>query len=120
MHKIHTIKKKHEFLQIKNQGKTFFSKYFLLQYLPNFDEKNIQIGLIVTKKLGNAVMRNKIKRRLRAMIRNIIDAHPYIVSGKYVFIGNKNSLEGLFLDMSKSFEKIYKKIYIDYFLTRSV
>ena len=56
------------------QGVRVVRPCFTLQSLPN-DQGFVRVGLTVTKKLGNAVLRNRIKRRLRAAVRDILPLH---------------------------------------------
>ena len=61
---ISRLKRRSDFLALR-QGKRASRRAFLLQTRPNGLEET-RVGFTVTKKLGNAVMRNRIKRRLRA------------------------------------------------------
>lgn len=45
-----------------------------MQVLPN-EQNFVRVGLTVTKKLGNAAQRNRIKRRLRAAVRDVFPLH---------------------------------------------
>ena len=89
-----TIKKRVDFLKVSKSGKKIFTKGFILQkYKRNMDlEKDtIRIGFTITKKIGGAVIRNKIKRRFRAIIKEIFT--KYLKKNyDYVIIANKKSL----------------------------
>lgn len=58
------LRRRADFLALR-KGKRVSRRAFLLQALPNGRETT-RLGYTVTKKLGNAVLRNRIKRRLRA------------------------------------------------------
>jgi len=62
------ILKRREFLQLKRCGKQIHDRNFLAIYSDGRYRKN-RIGITVTKKLGNAVKRNKIKRLIREHFR---------------------------------------------------
>ena len=62
------IKKKKDFLFIYKQGKRYRGKHFILIYLPN-NLNFSRMAVVAGKKKGNALKRNKIKRRLRALFR---------------------------------------------------
>jgi ribonuclease P protein component len=62
------IKKKKDFLFIYKQGKRYRGKYFIFIYLPN-NLSSSRMAVVVGKKMGNAVKRNKIKRLMRALFR---------------------------------------------------
>ena len=63
--KIETLKSSKDFKRLKN-GKFHRSHSFLLQAMQNIDSKVARVGYTVTKQNGNAVIRNRIKRRRMA------------------------------------------------------
>lgn len=65
------IKKGYEYRQIYSNHKRIRGSYFTLLWQKNEEIDDIALGLIVSSKVGNAVMRNKIKRRMRAYLREI-------------------------------------------------
>lgn len=79
------LKKKKEFAYIYRHGTTFASKYFVVCVLPTkLDEP--KIGFVVSKKVGKAHTRNLVKRRLRAIIRELLpqmdQKYNYIITAK--------------------------------------
>ncbi len=68
--KIARLKRRVDFLRLR-AGKRASTPAFLLQHLPN-EGGQVRVGFTVTKKLGNAVTRNRIKRRLKAAVAEIM------------------------------------------------
>lgn len=64
MKKEYRIKKNEEFQKIIKNGQSFANRQLVLYYLEK-EQPHFRIGLSVSKKLGNAVKRNQIKRYLR-------------------------------------------------------
>jgi ribonuclease P protein component len=62
------IRKKKEFLTLYRTGSRYRGRYFHLVYRANSFEFP-RLAVVVGKKVGNAVTRNKIKRRIRALFR---------------------------------------------------
>ena len=62
------LRKKKDFLHLYKKGKRYRGKYFILIYLSN-ELTFSRVAVVASKKLGNAVQRNKTKRWLRALFR---------------------------------------------------
>lgn len=63
-----TIKKNYEFKRLYNKGKTAVTPYFVVYTLHRRQNGN-RVGFTVSAKLGKAVVRNRIRRRLREVYR---------------------------------------------------
>lgn len=63
-----SLKKNNDFKKVYKKGKKIVTKYFVFYYLKNHTEIN-RIGFTVSKKIGNSVIRNRLKRRLREVFR---------------------------------------------------
>lgn len=64
-----------DFLRATRQGRRFATEYFLLYLFDRKDSGPARLGITVTRKLGNAVRRNRIKRLVREWYRHK-QAHP--------------------------------------------
>ena len=67
--KIETIKARRDFLALRNSCQKGIAKTMILNARPTEQDAPFRIGYTVTKKLGPAVIRNRIKRRLREAAR---------------------------------------------------
>lgn len=65
-----TLTKRADYLRL-NRGKKYITPYFILRYAATAGEGCCRVGYTVTTKCGNAVVRNRIKRRLRALVREL-------------------------------------------------
>tara|TARA_B100000029_G_scaffold499692_1_gene570432 strand:- start:4747 stop:5091 length:345 start_codon:yes stop_codon:yes gene_type:complete len=107
-----TIKKRVDFIKISKKGKKIFTKGFILQkYKRNIEDKienNItRIGFTITKKIGNSVLRNKIKRRFRAITKEILN--NYLKKNyDYIIIANKKSTTMDYKELKNDLIKILK------------
>ena len=66
--KHHRILKRPEFLNLAECGKKISDRHFIIVFQPN-DMGRTRLGITVTKKVGSAVTRNRIKRQLREFFR---------------------------------------------------
>lgn len=63
------VRKRREFLQIQNTGRRVATRHFLVVYARSGDGPP-RLGITVTKKIGNAVVRNRVKRAVRETFRS--------------------------------------------------
>ena len=82
MKKRYRIKKEKDFKLVFKKGKSYANRQFVVYLSDHPDVTHLRLGISVSKRLGNAVMRNKIKRRIRAFFQQHKDSlkpHEYIV-----------------------------------------
>lgn len=76
---------------------------FVLLTRPN-DGQGIRYGITVTKKIGNAVVRNRMKRRFRELLRAALPKHG-LPDHDHVLIGRAGGVERDFHTMAEELEK---------------
>jgi ribonuclease P protein component len=67
----------------------------------------LKIAFVASKKIGNAVERNRAKRRLRA---GLLSFQDKFISGKYVFIAKQTLENRNFLELKKDFNFALKRL----------
>lgn len=109
MKKEDIVKSNRDFDNIIKNGKLKKNKEFVIYYIDNNDKKS-RFGISVSKKIGNAVIRNYYKR----IIRNICHKNKNLYSnGKdYIIIMRKGLTLLDFSEANKSFTDLIKKINI--------
>jgi ribonuclease P protein component len=73
MKKAFRVKDNKEFQLIFKKGKSFANRQLVIYYMKKTDQQHFRIGLSVGKKIGNAVVRNQIKRYLRQAFHELED-----------------------------------------------
>ena len=127
--RLHTLKKRAQFVRARN-GRYFAAPGLILQAIPvraadhepdpapsastSKDKYDpcARFGFTATKKLGNAVVRNRTKRRLREAVR-LIAPQAARTDTEYVLIGRKSTLKrpfsALLHDLTIAFGKVHAK-----------
>lgn len=104
--KEHMIKKNEEFQAVFKKGQSTANRQFIVYVLKKEEQQLFRIGLSVSKKIGNAVMRNKIKRYIR---QSIFEMKEGLSSGRdYVIIARKPAADMDFFEVKKSLAHVLK------------
>lgn len=99
--KAERIRKKRDYTRIYEQGKRIYSRRFTIIVNPN-GEGTTRLGTTVSKKAGNAVQRNRIKRLLREFFR--LNKSRLPVSQDIVIIAKKGILPLGYGDVCRELE----------------
>jgi ribonuclease P protein component len=84
---------------------------FVLQARRRADEGAVRVGFTVSRQVGNAVERNRVRRRLREMVR-LADAGKLRAGHDYVLIGRRAALELPFAEMMRELDAALKQIHV--------
>jgi ribonuclease P protein component len=88
------LRKRAEFLAVQ-RGEKRRGRLFLLEVLDRGDAASPRVGFTVTRKAGNAVVRNRIRRRLREAVR-VHAADDMAPGNDYVIVGRTDVLQAPF------------------------
>ena len=104
---IHILKKRAEFLRL-NRGKKHVMPYAIFRFAPAVAPVVgvCRVGFTVTSKCGNAVVRNRIKRRLRAVVRAVFPTEAK-EGMEYVIIARAEVANALCEDSYAAIEKSF-------------
>jgi ribonuclease P protein component len=110
-----TLKARADFVRIQKSTIKVAAKSLVLCAAESNQKENqsLRVGFTVTKTVGNAVIRNRIRRRLKAVVKDILPT--LAVEGvDYVLIGRKSALErefgGLEKDLKYALHAIRKAV----------
>ena len=109
--KISSLSKNEDF-RFLLKGKKISNKYFTIFFdkILNKDSKNLNISFVVKKKIGNAVKRNKIKRRLKNIMNQLLEISKINFNYSYLLIAKKSIINAKFVDIKETIKNDYKKI----------
>ena len=94
------------------KGKKTSNKYSTIYFkeLSNKDNKKLNISFVVKKKIGNAVKRNKIKRRLRNIMNELTKKILLNFNYSYLVIAKISMLNNDYTNIKETLFKEFKKI----------
>jgi ribonuclease P protein component len=109
MVKIITIKKRAVFEAARAKGTAVSTAGFIVQALEIHEQSGFTVGYTVSKRVGNAVVRNRVKRRLRALVQKLL---PERAKGgvAYVFIGKKAAFDRPFERLEADFKYAFHQL----------
>ena len=116
MIKLKSFNKNNQFLRILKKKK-INTKYFVIYFDKNSInfkknvDKYLNISFVMKKKTGNAVVRNKIKRKLKFAVQKILrEQHIININYNYVIFGKNNVYKDKFEFILDEVNKTFKKI----------
>ena len=116
MIKFKSLNQSKQFLKILKKKK-LNSKYFTIYFdknLKNYEKnlnKYLNISFVMKKNIGNAVKRNKIKRKLKSAVQKILKEKELIDTNyTYIIFGKNNVYKDKFELIFKEVNETFKKI----------
>ena len=116
MIKFKSLNQSKQFLRILKK-KRLNTKYFTIYFEKNSsrikknDRKILNISFVMKKNIGNAVKRNKVKRKLKAAVQKILkEGQPLDLNYTYVIFGKNNVYKDKFPLIFRELNDVFKRI----------
>ena len=115
MIKFQSLNQNNQFLRILNKKK-LNAKYFTIYFEKNLsnakkNNKNLNISFVMKKNIGNAVIRNNIKRKLKAAVQKTLKEKQSLdLSYTYVIFGRNNVYKDEFPLIFREVNDVFKRI----------
>ncbi|GBC97247.1 Ribonuclease P protein component [bacterium HR16] len=98
------LRRRKDFLACYQEGKTYAQAHLVLYVRPQASGR--RFGFVVGKKVGKAVVRNRVKRRLRAACRECL---PNLSDGfDAVFVARKNAAEADYHQLLREMQSLFQ------------
>ena len=107
MKKEFRVKDNKEFQGIFKKGKSFANRQLVIYYMKKENQDHFRVGLSVSKKIGNAVVRNRIKRYIRQAFHELEnDIKP---TYDFIIIARQPTKDLEFFEVKKSLTHLLSK-----------
>jgi ribonuclease P protein component len=100
-----SIKTTKEFNRVYKNSKTVHTSQFVLFYQKH--DKGYKFGIVASKKVGNAIYRNRAKRLLRANLLSLIDK---LQTGTYILVAKSSIFDTKSHKLNKIFFNAFKRL----------
>ncbi|MBF0852892.1 ribonuclease P protein component [Gluconobacter wancherniae] len=102
------LKKRPQFLRVAGKGRKVATPGMVTQVLQEDGANEARVGFTVTKKVGNSVIRNRTRRRLREALR-LVAREDGLPSGDFVLIGRDGTRKRKFPLLVEDLRKALRK-----------
>jgi len=102
------LKKRSEFLVVAKTGDRWVMPAFIIQVYKRALEGSIRYGITASRKVGGAVERNRAKRRLRVLIKQVLPLYG-CPGTDYVLIAREEVLKRNFARMGQELEDALRR-----------
>lgn len=108
--KRHRLRRNSDFQKVYRQGRYFSSPEMVLYCLPWSKDQSSKVGFTVVRKLGKAVRRNRLKRRLRELTRLNSDLLPQ--QGCFIIVmGRPAAQDRSFAELTQIFRNLATRLH---------
>lgn len=102
MKKAYRVKSEKDFQKVFHEGESKANRQFVVYKLPKKGQQHFRVGISVGTKLGNAVVRNKIKRRIRHALMGLDKEYGFDQALDFVIIARNPVKQMTFFEIKKS------------------
>ena len=103
--KLQTVRNSRQFRQVYEQGQKFHTSLFSV-FILKTEGNERRVGITVTRKIGNAVIRNRCKRRIREALKGLLKESEFLIGFDLVVNAKSNLIEAEFWQIVEGLAKV--------------
>lgn len=100
MYKRLRLRNRADFSRVYRYGKSFANHQFVVYGCRRKDTEQFRVGVSCSKKIGNAVVRNRMRRMIKEIVRH--HEHEIVTQMDLIFIVRKGALDMPYKEMEKA------------------
>lgn len=108
MKKAYRVKSETEFQRVFHHGKSTANRQFVVYVLQKNNQKHFRVGISVGKKLGNAVVRNRVKRKIRQAVLELDKNHLIRHDVDFIVIARAPSTQMTVEECKQSLKHVFR------------
>lgn len=99
-----TLKRRWQFEKVRREGKRLSGRFFHVNLLEIEEPAGVRVGIVVTRRFGNAVRRNRVRRRIRELVGKIL---PHLKPDHWLVVVARREADGAaFSDLETEWERL--------------
>lgn len=93
---------------MRQEGSPYFGRFFIMNVLATVPELTaVRVGLVTSRRVGNAVCRNRVRRRLREIVRADL---PRLRRGTWlVLVAKRPAVEATFAELQGEWRRLARR-----------
>jgi len=109
MQKRYRLSRREDFAAVYRRGKSAANYQFVVYYQPRPENEKIRLGVSVSRKVGKAVVRNRVRRLVKEIIRQMMERDQIRPGYDLVVIARKPAAEQDFGAMERSLRHVLSR-----------
>ena len=107
MQKQYRLARREDFNKVYRHGKSAANKHFVVYYKPNRQVERFRLGVSASKKIGNAVVRNRVRRVIKEIVR--LHAELLVANHDLIVIVRKTAVDLDYHETEKTLLHVLKR-----------
>jgi len=107
MEREYRLAKREDFNKVYRAGKSVANHQFVLYYYKRSGQENFRLGISASKKIGNAVVRNRMRRMIKEIVR--LNNNKIVGGYDYIVIVRKPAVTLSYQELEKSVKHVFRK-----------
>lgn len=101
-----------EFRAVRESGESRVGRHLVIGFLEDPSEQGIRFGFITSRRVGKAVVRNRVRRQLRAIVREFGAGLPGDLGGKLVTIARYSASRASYAELAEDWQRALRRLAI--------